>query len=174
MPKVFRYCPFCAKELVRRRVSGRLRRACSSCGFVDYENARPTAAAVVVNEEGEVLLARRAVKPFRGIWNMPGGFLEKDEHPRDAALRELKEETGLEIEITDFIGIFMDKYNDPEQGFFHTINTYYAGKIKRGRLKASDDTSELKFFSFRRLPKVAFECDRRALEEFGRRQKKER
>lgn len=168
MLKVFRFCPFCAEKLARKTVSGRKRRYCAACGFVDYENARPTAAAVIVNEQGEVLLARRAGEPFKGEWNLPGGFIEGNEHPAAGVVRELKEETGAEIELIEQIGIYLDSYNDPQQGFIYTFNIPYAARIKRGALQARDDTSELKWFPLGRLPKIAFECDRRAVVDWRR------
>jgi 8-oxo-dGTP diphosphatase len=167
MLKTFRFCPFCAAALVRKNIHGKRMKACPECGFIDFQNARPTAGAVIVNEKNEVLLARRARPPHKDMWNLPGGFLEKWEHPREGAIRELKEETGLDIEITGFLDIHIGNYNDPEQGFFQTFNVYYAARIGKGKLKAADDTSELRYFPLDELPKMAFECDRQAIEDFG-------
>lgn len=164
MPKTYRFCPFCATALAPRRVAGRRLKACSQCGYVDYQNARPAAGAVIVNEKNEVLLAKRAVPPLKGYWNLPGGFLENDEHPRDGAMREVREETGLVIEPVGFIGIFMGTYNDPHQGFFDTLNVYYFARVRNPELTAADDASELRFFPLDALPRIAFPCDVEAVE----------
>jgi ADP-ribose pyrophosphatase YjhB (NUDIX family) len=166
MRKIYRYCPFCAAELAPKRIAGRRLKACPACGFVDYANARPTAGAVIVNEKNEVLLARRAGLPFKGYWNLPGGFLESDEHPQNGVAREVKEETGLEVTAPKLIGVRMDTYNDPHQGFFHTLNTYYSFRVRKPVVTAADDASELRFFPLDQLPRMAFACDVWAVEEY--------
>jgi ADP-ribose pyrophosphatase YjhB (NUDIX family) len=166
MPKIYRFCPFCSTPLAPEKISGRRYNPCRECGFVDYGNARPTAGAVVVNDKNEVLLARRAGPPMKGYWNLPGGFLECDELPEVGVVRELKEETGLDIVPVGPIGIHMGTYNDPHQGFFNTINIYYATRVGAVTPVASDDASELRFFPIDQLPRMGFECDMQAIEDY--------
>src|SRR5205085_1223949 len=92
--EVWRFCPRCREEL--ELGGGRAR--CPWCGFVAYANSAPTANALVVDGEGRLLLVRRAIEPFKGRWDIPGGFLEEGEHPLDGIRRELREETGLDVE----------------------------------------------------------------------------
>ena len=68
--------------------------------------ARPSQA--LVERDGRLLLGRRAFDPSVGLWDLPGGFLEENEHPLDALVRELREETGLEIEPQGFVGVWME------------------------------------------------------------------
>lgn len=159
MPNTYRFCPFCAAGLAPKRVAGRRLKACSQCGFIDYANARPTAGAVIVHGKNEVLLARRAGPPLKGYWNLPGGFLESDEHPEIGVVREVKEETELDLTSPRYLGIRMGTYNDPHQGFFHTINVYYAFRVRKPAVIAADDASELRFFPMDDLPRMAFEYD---------------
>ena len=84
------YCPRCRAPLER----GSRRVECPECGFVAYANAAPTACAVCVDDRGRILLVRRAAEVFHGYWDLPGGFVEEDEHPLDTVRRELLEETG--------------------------------------------------------------------------------
>ena len=96
----WKYCPRCAAELEHSHE----RVDCPSCGFVSYSNSEPTACALLVDHEGRLLLVRRAGDPYRGTWDLPGGFLEEAETPVDGLRRELREETGLEIEPDGFVG----------------------------------------------------------------------
>ena len=67
----------------------------------------PCAAAVVVRD-GLVLLGRRAREPFVGMWEVPGGFVERGEHPADAAVREVREELGIHVVLTGLVGIYLE------------------------------------------------------------------
>ena len=73
------------------------RLACPSCGFVHYENPAPTVQAWI-ERDGRLLALRRGQEPLKGEWNMPGGFVEAGEGGPEAIAREVREETGLEVE----------------------------------------------------------------------------
>ena len=143
----WRFCVRCGNEVARegRRVR------CPVCGFVYYASSKPTACALCVDGHGRVLLARRAGEPFKGRWDLPGGFLEEGEHPLDALRRELREETGLEVEPTDFVGVWMDRYAY-ETHTTSTLNLYWTARVLRGSPAPADDVSELAWFSPNELP----------------------
>jgi 8-oxo-dGTP diphosphatase len=143
----WRFCPRCGSELEREK--GRV--GCPSCGFIHYANSEPTACALCADERGRVLLARRANEPFRGYWDLPGGFLEEGEHPLDALRRELREETGLEVEPLDFVGIWTDRYPYGRQ-VGSTLNLYWTARVVRGSPQAADDVSEVAWFAPDELP----------------------
>ena len=106
---------------------------------------------MVVGEDGSVLLARRAGEPYRGYWDLPGGFLDEGEHPLDALRRELREETGLEVEPGEFVGIWMDRYGDADDAHA-TLNLYWTARVLGGEPRAADDVSELAWFRPDELP----------------------
>jgi 8-oxo-dGTP diphosphatase len=106
---------------------------------------------VVVDDEGRVLLARRAGEVFHGYWDLPGGFLDEGEHPLDALRRELREETGLEVDPGELIGIWMDRYGDTEDAHA-TLNLYWTARVLGGEPDAADDVSELAWFRPDELP----------------------
>ena len=111
-----RYCTTRAHPLTRRPLGPQriVRPVCDGCGRIVYAAAKPTAGAVVLRD-GRALLARRALDPARGKWDIPGGFLEPDELPEAGAIRELREETGLMITPTALLGFYLDDhpYGDP-------------------------------------------------------------
>ncbi len=118
---------------------------------MEYSNPAPTACAVCVDEAGRVLLARRAGAVFDGYWDLPGGFVEDDEHPLDTVRRELREETGLEVAPLDFLGVWMDRYSEDESGE-STLNLYWTARVVGGEPEAADDVSELRWFAPDDLP----------------------
>jgi 8-oxo-dGTP diphosphatase len=121
------------------------------CGFVYYASSKPTACAICVDDRRRVLLARRAHEPFKGRWDLPGGFLDEGEHPLDCLRRELREETGLEVEPLDFVGIWMDRY--PTRTHVRaTLNLYWTARVVRGSPAPADDVSELGWFAADELP----------------------
>jgi ADP-ribose pyrophosphatase YjhB (NUDIX family) len=143
----WRFCPVCGSPV--HASDGRVE--CGSCGTVVWANAAPTASALVVGDDGRILLARRAAEVEHGKWDLPGGFLEENEHPLDAMLRELREETGLEIEPTRFFGIWTDLYGDGP-GARSTLNLYWLARAVGGEPVAADDVSELRWFARGELP----------------------
>jgi ADP-ribose pyrophosphatase YjhB (NUDIX family) len=118
---------------------------CNACGYVQYAHSSVTASALVVDPRGRVLLARRAITPYKDRWDLPGGFVHEGEHPLDALRRELREETGLEIEPERFVGVWMDRYGEHEDGE-HTLNLYWTARAT-GEPIAADDVAELAWFS---------------------------
>jgi ADP-ribose pyrophosphatase YjhB (NUDIX family) len=145
----WRLCPRCGSELDVALAPERV--SCPSCALVVYANPKPAVCALLVDESGRVLLARRAVEPFVGYWDLPGGFVEEGEHPLIALRRELLEETGLEIEPGAFVGIWMDTYGDAADAQ-STLNLYWEARIVSGTMKPADDVSELRWFERDALP----------------------
>ncbi|HEX9416343.1 MAG TPA: NUDIX domain-containing protein [Gaiellaceae bacterium] len=157
----WRYCPRCRSELDgdEKRVE------CPQCGFVSYANPVPTATAVVVDEEGCVLLGRRALEPDKGLWDLPGGFVDEGEHPLDGLRRELREETGLEVEPREFLGVWMDRYGY-DSSAASTLNLYWTARVLSGEMNAADDVAELRWFAPDELPapdELAFEVNEKVL-----------
>ena len=98
-----------------------------------------------------MLLARRAYEPDAGLWDTPGGFLEEGEDPAAGLHRELLEETGLTVEIGDFVGMFTDRYGD-EPGATAVLNLVWEATIASGEPRPADDVSELRWFGLDALP----------------------
>lgn len=140
-------CPRCSARLTGDEHAVE----CPRCGSYYYANAAPTASALIVDEAGRVLLGRRAVDPCRGSWDTVGGFLHEDEAPEDGLRREVREETGLEIEIGRFLGVWMDRYGGSETAV-HTLNLFWVVRAAGGELAPADDVAELAWFAPDSLP----------------------
>lgn len=143
----WRFCPRCGSDL--HAAPGRVE--CPACGLVHYAHSAPTASALVLDEAGRVLLARRRYEPDAGRWDVPGGFLEEGEDPLAGLRRELREETGLEIEVGSFVGAFTDVYGDGP-GATAVLNLLWEARFAGGEPVPADDVAELAWFPPDALP----------------------
>lgn len=162
-----RYCPHCAHKLEERIAFERMRSVCSTCGFVHFR-APKVGVSLLVEDREQILLVRRAVEPGKGKWSLPSGFVEYDESPAAAALRECVEETGLRL--SELVLIEANHYADDYRG--SGINLVYRGRIAGGSLLPADDAAEARFFSRIELPamrEIAFRGHRTLLASWLRR-----
>jgi 8-oxo-dGTP diphosphatase len=156
-----RFCPHCTAPLVEREAFGRVRLACPACGFVHFQDPK-LGVAVLVERDGAVLLVRRAVEPALGLWGLPAGFVEFDEDPEAAAVRECREETGLTVALGPLLAVRHYEADFRGPG----VVILYAGRATGGRLTPADDVSEAHFFRPHELPpdeQIAFASNREAL-----------
>jgi ADP-ribose pyrophosphatase YjhB (NUDIX family) len=138
-------CPRCRRDLERREGAVH----CPSCGLTVYANPAPTASALVLDDEGRVLLARRAEEPGAGLWDLLGGFVDEGEAPLAALRRELAEETALDVEPEEFVGGYPDRYG--EDGLY-TLNFYWTARITGGTLDLDEELADVAWFEPGELP----------------------
>ncbi len=155
------FCPYCGYKLIRKILEGRERLYCSRCGKIYYENPTPVVAVIARDNEGKILLIKRNIEPRRGEWALPSGFMELEESPIEASLRELAEETGLKGRSKKLIGVYPN--NSEIHGYLVTI--IYEVEILGGKLCAGDDAEEAEFFAVNQIPPLAFQSHREALGE---------
>ncbi len=159
------YCPRCGSKLEKRLVGDRVRHVCPECGYIFYLN--PTVAAgTLVEMDGRVVLVRRGVQPGIGKWGLPSGYVEADESAEEAAVRETKEESGLDVEVDDLLGV----YSFGEKDGAHGVLILYAAHVVGGDLRAGDDAQDVRAFLPHELPEseLAFDTNRQALREWLR------
>jgi len=111
-----------------------------------------TVDAIIINGSNIVLI-RRQNDPFKGMFALPGGFVEVGETTEEAVVREALEETGLSIEIVKLIGVYSEPSRDPRG---HTVSICYLAK-GRGNPKAGSDAAEVALFTIDGIPKLAFD-----------------
>ncbi len=155
------FCPQCGTALLLEERFGRLRPCCPQCGWVFFPDPK-VAAAVLVEQEGRVLLARRVNDPARGLWTMPAGFVDAGEDPAGAALRECLEETGLVVRITGLL----DVLSGQEHARGAHIVIFYRAEVVSGELTPGDDVDAVQFFARDQLPPLAFSTTQRILERY--------
>lgn len=156
------YCIKCGSELETRVIEGRELDACPNDDFVLWRDPK-VASAVVVEVDGGVVLGRRAIEPGYGLWCLPGGFVNDDEHPADAAIRECMEEIGAAVELTSLIGV----YHVPKRDAHSIVGIAYRARLAEGaQLSAGAEMLEIRVFPMDSLPALAFPSHRHVLDEF--------
>jgi ADP-ribose pyrophosphatase YjhB (NUDIX family) len=153
--KAYKYCPYCGTLLVLQEEGNKQRPTCRDCGFVHYKN--PAAAVVILILDGDqVLLGKRKGAIGKGKWGTPSGYIEYDEDFLSTAVREVKEETGLEIEIGSIINV-ESAFISPE---VHVLSVYLLARVIGGELVAGDDLEAVGWFPLAGpLPEMAFQAD---------------
>jgi ADP-ribose pyrophosphatase YjhB (NUDIX family) len=151
------YCLYCGNGLAKKFVEGALRLFCEHCNEPIYENPIPATCLVVVDNRDRVLLVKRSVEPKKGSWCLPGGFMELGESPEKAALRELKEETGLSGRIEMLLGVS----SNPSSLYHTVLMVGYLVRHYSGTLIAGDDADDAACFHYAELPEIAFESHER-------------
>lgn len=164
MPRTYDFCPRCGTAFTRQMLHGRERMVCPACQFVFWQNPA-VGVAVIVLREGRVVLARRARGAYRGDWCIPCGYVEYDEDVRDAARREFREETGIEVELGEVFAVHSN-FHDPAM---HTVGVWFRGEAASGEPRAADDLDRVEFFALDALPAaIAFPTDRIVLADLRR------
>jgi 8-oxo-dGTP diphosphatase len=156
----YKYCPFCSKPLAVVESEPRARPACSTCGYVQHRNPAPTVSVLVV-EGDRVLLGQRGGSPGKGTWSFPSGYVDYEEDFLTTAIRETKEETGLDVEVCSILNV-VSSFVSPR---FHFLGIYVLARVMGGELVAGDDLEAVAWFPFAGpLPGMGFQEDVTILE----------
>ena len=163
-PQEYRFCPRCAGRLEERVLKDcdPERLVCKNCGFVFYQGPKLVAGAIF-ELEGGIVLIQRDIEPGYGKWTFPGGFVERGERAESAAEREVLEETGLEIEVRDIVGLYTYEGEVPAIAVF-------VASVTGGEPTPLDETMDVRSFPRDGLPwaEMAFPSTEHALKDYLR------
>ena len=161
----FVYCPSCGSQLVT--VAGGADRGhpfCPTCEVAHYDNPGVT-AFVFVERDASLLLLERNQEPHRGEWDVPGGFVESGETPVEAAIRELREETGLQAGVLELLGTYKSTYGAERW----TVDVAFACSCSPGSVSLSEENGAYRWVAIDDVPRLPFEGLRDGLRELQRR-----
>lgn len=144
----FKFCPNCKKIL-----TGNIEKVCCNfCGFTHYFDVAACASTIPIRNS-KILIAIRGKDPYKGAYDLIGGFIKGNESAEEAAIRETYEETGLKVKIDKYLGSYSDTYGENGK---YTLGVTFIVKILAGSPKASDDVAKLKWVEIKDIPKIKF------------------
>jgi ADP-ribose pyrophosphatase YjhB (NUDIX family) len=159
----FRFCPVCGGPLEARQLKAGdpLRLVCARCGFILYLDPKVAVGTVITAADERIVLVRRAIEPGYGLWVFPGGYVDRGEEVTVAAVREAREEAGLEVRLDGLINI----YSYPGRPIIIVV---YKASIVAGDLQVDEESLEVRLFSRAEIPwtELAFRSTREALEDY--------
>jgi 8-oxo-dGTP diphosphatase len=158
------FCQECGTRMELRPVEDRDVPHCPNCGFIAWRNPL-VATMVIVATPGGIVLGRRAIEPGKGLWCLPGGFVNEDEEPKGAAVRECDEEIRAEVEISGLLDVYHITRGDGRG----MIGIAYTGRLADGEAPApGPEMLEVGLFAPDNLPELAFDSHRRAVADWKR------
>ena len=159
----YRYCPVCGGQLESRvlKATEPKRLVCDTCGFVFYLDPKLAVGTIISDDDGRIVLVRRAIEPGYGKWVFPGGYVDRGEEVQLAAIREAREECGLDVRIERLLNVYSYAGRAP-------VILVYIARVVGGRLACDDESLEAKYFDRDAIPwdELAFRSTREALREF--------
>ncbi len=114
------------------------------------------ATDVIVHHKGRILLVKRGFEPYKGMWCLPGGRHEEGERIEETAKREVKEETGLDVELKEILGVYSDPSRDPR---FHALTVVFIAESDTDKAKAGSDAASLEWIEPERINPVELAFD---------------
>ena len=155
--KLYTHCPCCGSD---KFTSNNFKsNRCESCGFIYYMNASAAVAAFILNEAGELLVCKRGKEPAKGTLDLPGGFVDDNESAEQAAIREIAEELGANVQETNYL------FSLPNQYLYSgltipTLDLFFACKLEStDNLKPADDVEDCWFVALNEVNPELFGLD---------------
>jgi ADP-ribose pyrophosphatase YjhB (NUDIX family) len=159
---IYKFCSICGAKL-KKDERGNL--ACTKCGFINFRNPRPTATGLILNNN-KLLLTERAKAPYQGWWDLPGGYVERGESAEQTLRREIKEETGLDVNIKKFFGTYSGtaSFGDDK---YRILSIVFVAQAPNKKLEANDDVAASRWFVKKEIPKkIAFDSNQKIIKDF--------
>jgi len=159
----FLFCPTCGGRLASRllKAGDRERLVCESCGFVFYLDPKVAVGTIIRAGDGRIVLVRRAIEPGYGQWVFPGGYVDRGEPLETAAVREAREECGLDVRIDGLVNLYSYPNRTP-------VIIVYAATLVGGELRHDEESLEAAWFDTTAIPwdQLAFRSTHEALSDY--------
>jgi ADP-ribose pyrophosphatase YjhB (NUDIX family) len=137
----FQYCPVCGSHAFD--IHNEKSKQCRACGFIYYLNPLSATAAFILDSQGRLLVARRGKEPAKGTLDLPGGFVDMYETGEAGILREIREETGLELQAPRYLFSIPNRYRYSDMTL-HTLDMFYCLQLPDSpAVRAADDVANL-------------------------------
>jgi ADP-ribose pyrophosphatase YjhB (NUDIX family) len=147
--ELFKYCPKCGSELFEEHNAKS--KHCSKCGFTYYQNPSSATAAFILNSKDELLVVKRGKEPAKGTLDLPGGFVDNDESGEQGIVREIKEETGLDIKEVKYLFSIPNIYRYSGMDI-HTLDMFYLCHADEdAEIHAADDAASCSWIPLRQV-----------------------
>ena len=163
MELTYRFCPTCAGALESRllKPGDPERLVCTKCGQVIYLDPKVAVGTIVRTDDGRLVLVRRAIQPGYGLWVFPGGYVDRGEEVTGAAIREAREEAGLDVALDGLVGIYSYAHRS-------LIVIVYAARVLGGELCTDEECLEARLFEPAEIPwaELAFDSTTQALRDY--------
>jgi len=167
-PVAYRFCPSCGGRLEPRRLKATEpeRPVCTACGHVVYLDPKVAVGTIIRTADESLVLVRRAIEPGYGLWVFPGGYVDRGEEIMSAAIREAREESGLDVRIDSLVNIYSYGGRSP-------IIIVYAATALGGELCADEECLEASLFRSDEIPwsSLAFRSTTEALQDYFKRER---
>jgi ADP-ribose pyrophosphatase YjhB (NUDIX family) len=159
----YRFCPRCGGVLERRTLKSTEpdRPVCGACGFVFYIDPKIAVGTIITTADGKLVLVRRAIEPGYGLWVFPGGYVDRGEALTAAAVREAREECGLDVRLDALVNIYSYPGRAP-------IIVVYAATATSGELCSDEECLETAVFDAKHIPwnDLAFRSTQEGLKDY--------
>tara|TARA_B100001750_G_C15378075_1_gene530928 strand:+ start:206 stop:691 length:486 start_codon:yes stop_codon:yes gene_type:complete len=152
------FCQQCGQKLSNKKIDHKERPYCNSCGFILFQDPK-VAVVVLIQIKNKLVLVKRDINPYIGHWSFPSGYVDRSEKVENEAVREVKEETGLDVELVKLLGVY-SKNDNP------VILIVYTAKMTGGKLEALDEVQEVGLFPVNNLPELPFPNDHEIIADY--------
>jgi NADH pyrophosphatase NudC (nudix superfamily) len=162
---MFTYCPTCKNSLTKNNHHY----SCPTCGFDYYFNANPSAVVILTNNHNQIYLEKRGRNPRAGLWALPGGFINVHESAEGGAIREIKEELGIDLNNLLFFKSYPNDYIY-KGTLYYPLDLFFIASVDLNEISPTEteEFSEGKFFDIDHIPfdELAFESNKKALKDY--------
>ena len=164
--KHFQFCPMCGHHYQENDFTD-FQYLCQNCDYSMFENLITAVGAIIIQNQ-KLLMVKRAFEPQKDTWDLPGGFTQANEHPKESLQREVREELSVEASIKQLFGIYAPNAYLYKGKYNYVCDIFYRVELENNRLQPADDVASFQWFSLDKLPSIdslAFDSTKQVIQE---------